>query len=865
MRSRLRVCCLWLLTAILPCLAYPTHAQARRGELRGFWADGFNEGYKTPEQVDLLLQRLRQAHCNALFAQMRKGGDAYYASHYEPWAHDDPGHFDALADLIRKAHALTPPIAVHAWLNVCAVGGNRYHLPGHIATSHPEWLSLNTRLQPTDPEAIKIDPGNPDAADWTFRVFMDVVRHYDIDGIHLDFVRYSGKRRGYNLVNVARFYRRFPSARTASHGSPSPSPPKVQAATALARNAEQTPVPPVNGGAAPSFSPPPTPPTLPDPDDSDWKQWRRDQVTAFVRRLYAQAVAIKPQIVVSAALITWEGGPHSEEEWTRKSAAMNLVFQDWRSWLQEGILDLGCPMTYFQARHALQKAADWDAWITAHQYGRAAAPAVGCWENTIPETLTLLSLARRADAAGRRPYGVLLYSYAGTNESPPDAHGRHRELQLQPEFYAALGSPSRYAPTPPFPSDVPLPPMPWKQHPTRGHLKGRVLTPDLQPIDGALVEVRSADGHVWRRRTDGTGSYAFIDLPTEALSVKRSALSVKTERSVERSALSVKAGESVAQREGRSEGAGRARYAVQVTGPDGEAAKAQAVVTAGEVTTVCFTLGKSDITPLASISDLLKQPAFASATRPGTPLQTTATSPSSLIPHPSSLPKPPSSVRLDGLLVTLGTDTDPGNLFVVDRQGAGLRVRLAATPVAPFQPGDLVSVVGAPAIVEGEPVLDAATACLTDMAPMSALPSPVAVRARELTAGTVGAGMPARVRGTVTISNADGFVLEDGGVPIRVPLAGRKEFSIEATALDATSPPVGAQVQVTGIVSQGAEPGTKVTVRLLPRSGADVVMLSPPPFARSAWARWLTLLVALVVVTLLAAWVRRKRTTPASE
>src|SRR5581483_11609999 len=50
-------------------------------------------------------QRLQAAHCNAIFAQMRKGGDAYYLSRYEPWAKDDQNHFDALAYLIQKAHA----------------------------------------------------------------------------------------------------------------------------------------------------------------------------------------------------------------------------------------------------------------------------------------------------------------------------------------------------------------------------------------------------------------------------------------------------------------------------------------------------------------------------------------------------------------------------------------------------------------------------------------------------------------------------------------------------------------------------------------------------------------------------------------
>src|SRR5689334_19565968 len=144
---------MWLCLLCLFCVAriLPASAQARP-ELRAFWADGFNAGYKTPEQIDLLLNRLRKAHCNAVFAQIRKGGDAYYLSRYEPWAKDDQNHFDALAYLIEKAHAMKPPIAVHAWINTCAVGGNGSN-PFNIVHLHPDWISLNLQGKDFDGEA----------------------------------------------------------------------------------------------------------------------------------------------------------------------------------------------------------------------------------------------------------------------------------------------------------------------------------------------------------------------------------------------------------------------------------------------------------------------------------------------------------------------------------------------------------------------------------------------------------------------------------------------------------------------------------------------------------------------------------------
>src|SRR5579871_186733 len=472
MRCCLRLCVLALL-ALLAGAAYSAPTQkAPRPELRAFWADSFEVGYKTPQQVEELLQRLHTTHCNAIFAQVRRRGDAYYRSHYEPWAKDDPTHFDALACLIQKAHAMNPPIAVHAWINTCAVGGYARN-PFQILHLHPDWLALNPQGSDFDGEASMIDPGVPGAEDWTFRVFLDVVRHYAVDGIHLDFVRYGGKEWGYNPVSVARFRRWQQRGRSENRR--------------------------VTDGR------------LPSPDDPDWKQWRRDQVTNLVRKVYAHAVEIDPKIVVSAAVIAWGDGPHNDAEWFTKSAAMNRAQQDWRGWLEEGTLDLACPMTYFQADTHTEWQRHWSDFIKDHQYHRAATVGVGTWFNTIPQSLDLIKIARQKSAKGHWPYGVMLYSYAGTNAGEArDAQGKRAELTLQPAFYAALSRPS--AQSPPFPTDAPLPPMPWKIRPKQGILKGFALTPNLQPMDGVIVTVRG-HGKTYRRHADGTGFYAFLTLP----------------------------------------------------------------------------------------------------------------------------------------------------------------------------------------------------------------------------------------------------------------------------------------------------------------------------------------------------------------
>ncbi len=708
-----------MLILLALCISFCAHASRQsaadaRPELRAFWADGFNAAYKTPQQVQELLQRLHDAHCNAIFAQVRKGGDAYYASHYEPWAKDDQTHFDALDYLIAHAHAMTPRIAVHAWINTCAVGGNGTN-PFNIVAQHPDWLSMNPEGKDFDGEATKIDPGQPGAADWTFRIYLDVARNYDVDGIHFDFVRYGGKEWGYNPVSVARFQEQW------------------GAKAGITR---------IEGSE------------LPDPSDEIWQQWRRDQVTNIVRKVYAHAAKVNPKVVVSAAVITWGDGPHTDEDWFTKSAAMHRTMQDWRGWLQEGMIDLACPMTYFQADNHTDWQRHWAEYIKNHQYNRAATVAVGNWFNTIPQNLDLIEICRSKSAKGKLPYGVMLYSYAGTNASEEkDAKGKRKELDYQPAFYAALSQASTQPA--PFPTDAPLPPMPWKESPKTGIVKGFLLTPDLDPVDGALVSVRG-HGKNLTRTADGTGFFAFVDLPS-------------------------------------------GEYTLRVSAKGYEKQQTKVTVEAGKVTTQQFTLG-SPATPLTS---------SLSALPTGTP------------------------VRLQNLLVVLGTDTFPGNLYVQDGHGLSLRVRLAAPPLNPFQPGDIVAVNGTMVTVENEPTIDRAVVRLTDIAPTTDLPSPVSFEMVFQSGSTHATGALLNLTGQVVEKGAESFVVESLGTRILVPTVGRKTFGVEATTFPLPNLEVGTNVALTGLLVNLSSSQGKPAYLLRLMTPDSVKILPPTAFWRN--------------------------------
>ena len=287
---------------------------------------------------------------------------------------------------------------------------------------------------------------------------MDVVRHYDVDGIHLDFIRYGGDGKtvghwGYNPVSVARYDARYGVA------------------------------------GKPRWN------------DARWRAWRRAQVTALVRRVYVSATALKPKLIVSAATICWGDAPASDAEYEAKSASYTEVFAPWRDWMREGILDLNCPMTYFWAAKSLPKWRGWNLFAKDRQYGHLVAFGVAAYLNPVGETLAMVRDTRAATRAGHRAAGAVVYCW----DTPTGVGGR--EVEGGTALFEALPNV--------FKRDVPPPAMPWKDMPTKGALMGTLLAGDgLTPVDGAKVTATRHDGNVHRAaESDGNGWFGFAGLP----------------------------------------------------------------------------------------------------------------------------------------------------------------------------------------------------------------------------------------------------------------------------------------------------------------------------------------------------------------
>ncbi len=437
-------------------------------EYRALWVDGSNPGLQTPEQVTQLIRDCQSISCNMLLAQMRIHGNVLHAKSPEPRTANFPGDFDPLADLIGKAHAAVPPIEVHAWINVMPVwptDGDPPVWPNHVFNTHGPtalgaemWLTLNEQGNTSGSGLYWLDPGNPGAAAYAVSQVVNVVKNYTVDGVHLDFMRLGGVQWGYNPVSLTRFRARY-------HRTDTPA-----------------------------------------PDDAQWSQWRRDQVTAVVRRIWLESTAVNPRIKVSAALIPWGSGPASDDAWSSTSA-YRAIFQDWRAWLQEGILDIAIPMNYFPDS---TMSANFDQWLEferSHRYNRQMVIGLGSYLNSVEESTAQIRRARGRSASGAPADGVSIYVYNQTNKD---------DLPFS-QFVEAttLGM----IPSPAFPvfaHHAILPAMPWKSVPTTGHLMGWVGK-NNQPAEGETITL---SGSLSRAVTsDGNGFWGSVDLTPGAYRV----------------------------------------------------------------------------------------------------------------------------------------------------------------------------------------------------------------------------------------------------------------------------------------------------------------------------------------------------------
>lgn len=326
---------------LLPAPELDAQVAAAPREFRAVWVASVanidwpsRKGLSSEQQqaeMRALLDRAQRLQLNAIILQVRPSADALYASALEPWSEYLSGSqgqapepfYDPLALWVAEAHRRG--LELHAWFNPFrARQGSASSVPhaSHLSRSQPQWVRSYG-------EQLWLDPGEPGAAEHSLAVIEDVLRRYDIDGVHLDDYFYP------------------------------------------------YPVMDASGRQELDF-----------PDDAPWQRyqqdggtlgradWRRQNVDRLVQRIAERVHRIKPWVRVGISPFGI-GKPALRPEGIAGFSQYDKLYADVERWLAEGWLDYLVPQLYWPiAQKAQAFATLLDYWHGQNPLGRHIWPGL---------------------------------------------------------------------------------------------------------------------------------------------------------------------------------------------------------------------------------------------------------------------------------------------------------------------------------------------------------------------------------------------------------------------------------------------------------------------------------------------------------
>ncbi len=271
------------------------------------WPDTQHETTKQQkDELIAILDRAVKLHLNAIVLQVRPDCDALYASKIEPWSEvltgtmgKNPG-YDPLAFAVAEAHKRG--LELHAWFNPYRVRLRSLKgpiAPNHVSRTHPEIVRTYGKY-------LWLDPTEQATRDYSQSVIMDVVKRYDVDGIHFDDYFYPYQE----------------------HEAPNPK---------------------IKGDKSKLID---------FPDEVSWKRylasggkmarndWRRENVNTFVQSVYHAIKAEKSWVKFGISPFgIWQPGYPAQ---IKGLNSYDVLYSDSRKWLANGWVDYLAPQLYWR-------------------------------------------------------------------------------------------------------------------------------------------------------------------------------------------------------------------------------------------------------------------------------------------------------------------------------------------------------------------------------------------------------------------------------------------------------------------------------------------------------------------------------------
>ena len=300
-----------------------------------------------PQKAELIraLELAVSLRLNAVIFQVRPQCDALYKSDLEPWSEFLTGEmgkaqsFDPLEFLIAEAHRRG--VLVHAWFNPYRAlhpAANTVS-DGHISKRRPDLVRRYGKY-------LWLDPSDPEVQSYSLGVVRDVVRRYDVDGVHFDDYFYP-----------------YPERDAA--------------------------------GARIEF-----------PDDANWRKykslggklsrgdWRRSNVDAFIASVGREVKRLKPWVLYGVSPFgTWRPDPGKG---ISGFDAYAELYADARKWLRDGTIDYLAPQLYWETARKGQSfpvLLDW--WKSQNSKGRHIWVGVAPYRIGSNENFTAAEIANQ--------------------------------------------------------------------------------------------------------------------------------------------------------------------------------------------------------------------------------------------------------------------------------------------------------------------------------------------------------------------------------------------------------------------------------------------------------------------------------------
>ncbi|MDO5572082.1 MAG: family 10 glycosylhydrolase [Bacteroidales bacterium] len=255
-----------------------------------------------------MLDKIEQMNINVVFFQVRARGEIMFKSSIEPFSAFISGKsgvstsYDPLQFAVQECHKRG--MECHAWM-VCMPlgknGGNCLSLKKGMITSYKGEQFL--------------EPGHPFTAGYLASVASEIVKNYDVDGLHLDYIRYPDKIKGYP---DSKLYSKYGSGMSL-------------------------------------------------------EDWRRKNISDIVYAIYDNVKRIKPWVKVSSATLgRLDDIPGMKAYgWN----AYNSAYQDVERWLGDGKQDFIVPMMYYNEELFYPYMIDW----LRKNNGKAVVPGLGVY------------------------------------------------------------------------------------------------------------------------------------------------------------------------------------------------------------------------------------------------------------------------------------------------------------------------------------------------------------------------------------------------------------------------------------------------------------------------------------------------------